>query len=68
MRSHLARHQPETPAGEDHLRAMRAAAWHRQGIVTLRPDEITDEWLRQALVNEAERRFGRRANGASAAR
>ena len=38
---------------------MRAAASHRQGIVGLRVAEITDEWMRQAITNEANRRWGR---------
>jgi len=47
-----------TPLTE--LEAMRAQAWRQQGVVVLRPDEVGDPWLRQALVNEAERRFGAR--------
>jgi len=47
-----------TPLPE--LEGMREQAWRQQGVVVLKPDEITDPWLRQALVSEAERRFGSR--------
>lgn len=61
MRSYLAKHQPVAPADDADLRRMRAAAWHAQGVLMLRPEEIADDWLRQALINLGERMFGRRA-------
>jgi hypothetical protein len=42
------------------LDAMRAAAWHRHGVAALAVEDITDPWLRQAVINEASRRWGRR--------
>jgi hypothetical protein len=39
---------------------MRKRAWQQQGVVVLQPEEVVDPWLRQALVNEAVRRYGRR--------
>ena len=39
---------------------MRRAAWRTQGVVVLRPEEVRDDWTRQALVNEADRLYGRR--------
>jgi hypothetical protein len=50
-----------TTAGD--LDAMRAAAWHRHGIAALPIQDITDPWLRQAITNEANRRWGRRQGG-----
>ena len=35
-------------------------AWHQQGVAALPVDDITDPWLRQAITNEANRRWGRR--------
>ena len=35
----------------------------RLGVVALPVDEITDPWLRQAIINEANRRWGRRNGG-----
>ena len=42
------------------LDALRAAAWHRHGVAALPVADITDDWLRQAITNEANRRWGRR--------
>jgi hypothetical protein len=50
------------PTDED-LIAMRPAAWRRQGVVVLRPEEVRDDWTRQALINEANRLYGRRPGG-----
>ena len=41
------------------LNAMRAAAWHRHGVASIAVDDITDPWLRQAITNEANRRWRR---------
>lgn len=54
-----------SPTNDTELQAMRAAAWHRQGIAVIPIDEITDPWLRQAVINEANRRWGRRQGGNS---
>jgi hypothetical protein len=60
-RSSLDRTQsPTTPTEID---AMRRRAWHHQGVATLSVDEIWDPFLRQAVVNEAVRRWGRRHGG-----
>lgn len=50
-------------ASDADLEAMRAAAWHRHGVAALAITDITDAWLRQALINEATRRWGRRHKG-----
>jgi hypothetical protein len=39
---------------------MRRAAWRTQGGVVLRPEDVRDDWARQALINEANRLYGRR--------
>ena len=49
-----------TASNDKELNAMRAAAWHRQGVAALSVDDITDPWLRQAIQNEAVRRWGPR--------
>lgn len=58
-RSPLARHV-QSEASQLELEDMRKRAWQQQGVVVLQPEEVVDPWLRQALVNEAERRYGRR--------
>jgi hypothetical protein len=59
-RSCLARAQARTTPSEDDLLAMRRAAWRTQGLVVLRPEDVRDDWIRQALINEANRLYGRR--------
>jgi hypothetical protein len=62
-RGSLTRHLPHSLAADDELFAMRRAAWRQQGIAVLRVADIRDDWLRQAIVNEADRLYGRRENG-----
>jgi len=52
-----------SPTSAVELDAMRAAAWHRHGIAALAVGDIADPWLRQAVTNEANRRWGRRDGG-----
>jgi hypothetical protein len=59
-RGSLERHLPQPTPTEQDLFAMRRAAWRRQGIVVLRPVDVRDEIIRQALVNEATRLYGQR--------
>ncbi len=58
-RSALARHVRSEPSPLE-LQDMRKRAWQQQGVVVLQPEEVVDPWLRQAIINEAERRYGRR--------
>jgi hypothetical protein len=59
-RGSLERHLPQSAPTEDELYSMRRAAWHKQGIAMIRLADVQDEWVRQALVNEATRLYGRR--------
>lgn len=54
-----------SPATSPELDAMRHRAWHEQGVATLILDEIGDTVLRQAIINEAVRRWGRRQGGSN---
>jgi hypothetical protein len=60
-RSSLALAAARSPSPETELVAMRRAAWRHQGVVVLRPDEVRDDWTRQALINEANRLYGHRS-------
>ena len=62
-RSSLARAVARSRSPETELVAMRRAAWRHQGVVVLRPEEVGDDWTRQALINEANRLYGRRSGG-----
>jgi hypothetical protein len=60
VRSCLARIVPSGPTSAGSLEALRQRAWAEQGVVVLNIAEIGDEWLRQAIKNEAVKRWGRR--------
>ncbi len=45
------------------MEALRRRVWLDQGVVSLAIDDITDPWLRQAITNEANRRWGLRNGG-----
>ena len=42
------------------METLRRRVWQQQGVVSLHPEDITDPWLRQAIQNEAVRRWGPR--------
>lgn len=56
----LGRLAPASPASSDELRAMRAAAWHKQGIVVVPLADIFDEWDRAFLSGIATKLYGAR--------
>ncbi|WP_442771435.1 hypothetical protein [Zoogloea ramigera] len=56
----LGRLAPASPASTDELRAMRAAAWHKQGIVVVPLADIYDEWDRAFLSGIASKLYGAR--------
>ena len=47
----------------DEMDALRRRVWREQGIASLSIDDIADPWLRQAVINEATRRWGPRHPG-----
>jgi hypothetical protein len=52
-----------TPITQHELEAMRARAWHEHGVAALSVGDIANVWLRQAITNEAMRRWGPRHEG-----
>jgi len=56
-------HRASSPTTTHELDALRRRAWHEHGVASLALDDITDPWLRQALINEATKRWGRRMGG-----
>lgn len=56
----LARLVPPTPTSEDDLRSMRAAAWHKQGVLVVPLESVTDRWERTLLEAMGNRLYGRR--------
>jgi len=65
MTNPLARMIGKSPTSQDQLRAMRAAAWHRQGVVVIRLDEIANDFDRQHVINIASRLYGNRNSNGS---
>lgn len=56
----------EPPKGAEAERRNREAfakAWHDMGLIVVRPEDITDDWTRQAFINEADKQHGKRAGG-----
>jgi hypothetical protein len=45
------------------MEALRRRVWREQGVISLHLDDTPDAWLRQALINEATRRWGPRKDG-----
>ena len=45
------------------MEMLRRRVWQQQGVASLVIDDITDPWLRQAIQNEATRRWGPRNGG-----
>jgi hypothetical protein len=52
-----------SPTTSPEMEALRRRVWREQGVASLAIDDITDPWLRQAITNEANRRWGRRQGG-----
>lgn len=52
-----------SPTNPVEIDTMRRRAWHEQGVASIPIDDVTDPWLRQAITNEAIRRWGRRDGG-----
>ncbi len=65
--SHLSRHQPKAAISDVQLDAMAARAWLDHGIVLLRPEDLPNPLDRQAVLNIAEKRYGKRGERRSEA-
>ncbi len=61
--SQLARLVPKPALSDAALLAMAARAWHDFGIALFKPDDLPNHFDRQAVVNAAERLYGKRADG-----
>jgi hypothetical protein len=49
-----------SPTTSPEMEALRRRVWREQGVASLAIDDINDPWLRQAIQNEAVRRWGPR--------
>lgn len=50
----------ESAAMADDVKAMAAAAWHKLGIATINIADVFDPFEKQAIINAANRIYGRR--------
>lgn len=37
-----------------------AEAWHKHGLAVIDPQDVTDDWERQAIINAASKLYGRK--------
>lgn len=51
------------PTTTPEMEALRRRVWRDQGVASLSIEDIADPWLRQAVMNEATRRWGPRNGG-----
>ena len=52
-----------TPTTLTEMESMRRRVWHEQGVATFAIEVVAEPWLRQAVTNEAVRRWGQRNGG-----
>jgi hypothetical protein len=52
-----------SPTTSTEMESMRRRVWHEQGVATFAIEEVSEPWLRQAITNEADRRWGQRKGG-----
>lgn len=64
----LGRLAPQSAASSEELRAMRAAAWHKQGVVVVPLDDIFDDWDKAFLTCMATRLYGARTEATQQSR
>ena len=63
VQSHLARYQPRAATSDGQRLALMARAWIDDGIICLKPEQITNDILRQACITAVEQAYGKRADG-----
>lgn len=61
LRSSLAKHQLSRARTREEMRDLAVAVWRQRGLALIDPLLIPDDFARQALINEANRLYGRRA-------
>jgi len=62
-RSPLARLQLARPRTSEEMHKLAVEVWRQRGLALIDPLLITDDFARQALINEANRLYGRNAAG-----
>ncbi len=63
LASTIGRAAGKSPADDQQLRQMAAAAYHQRGVIVIWPETVRNEITRMAIVQEAERQYGKREGG-----
>lgn len=58
LASHTGRRFVREPRNWPELRADAARLWHERRMVLINPDDVRDDLMRQAIINEANRQYG----------
>ena len=59
----LGARQPIEPMGDDDLKRYARRAYHDRNIVVIWLKDVRDEFIRQAIINEANRVYGKPDQG-----
>lgn len=51
---------PKAPASSEELEDLRKKAWKREGVLVVRPEQLTDIWTQQLLINLGNELYGKR--------
>lgn len=58
MQSSLARTVPRANATPLEMQRLRERAWRETRIAVIPVDDVADDWARQVIINEANKRYG----------
>ncbi len=50
----------KSPLNPEEIKSLAAAAWHKFGIIVIKPDDIINSFHRQAVINAADEQYGKR--------
>lgn len=50
---------PSSPTPDEVIRQMAGACWRTRGICVLWIEDITDQWLKQAVINACNAKYGK---------
>jgi hypothetical protein len=59
MQSSLARTVPRANATPHEMQRLRERAWRETRIAVIPVDDVADDWTRQVIINEANKRYGK---------
>lgn len=54
------RNAPSAPMSREEIDRLRAQAWTERGMICIAPEEISNEFVRQGVVNVAVTKWGKR--------